>query len=282
MKQLDLGISLFAPDRGDMFPAAGWGSSTFNKSLSWDTYIYGYVGGSQNMAPNVANQGFFAVDPSDADILKCGIGLPIMVCPADTTPKVRWMHVNGDPTQPLQFSPRTYAMNSAGFSWGVDIQVDPQSGTYPLPDLTQPNRHGVGIYWVGKGFPDPEAKGYPVSAVKDPSGTILLCENPNSQGAMGNQWPCCCCGPYVRNGMSSWTDLFQIDPAAPTDEATLIAGGGSGNSTWSEGALLYKAHNNRFNYAFHDGHVEALRYEDTVGSGTLNDPAGMWTAKPGD
>jgi prepilin-type N-terminal cleavage/methylation domain-containing protein/prepilin-type processing-associated H-X9-DG protein len=277
MKQLDLGISLFAPDKGDMFPPAGWGSSTVNRSMTWDSFIYPYVGGSQSLSPLVAIKGEYAIDPNDAAALGIGMGLQIFTCPVDVTlPKVSWMHINSDPSQPLQISTRTYAMNSAGFAWSVDIQVDPQKGLYPLPDLTQPNRHGVGIYWEGAGLPDVEAKGYPVSVVKDPAGTILLCENPSSQGTMGNQWPCCSCGPYCT--IPTWSDLFQIDPKAPTDVATLT----TSSTTYSEGTLLYKAHNNRFNYAFHDGHVESLKYEDTVGSGTLQNPAGMWSVNPGD
>ncbi len=230
------------------------------------------------MKPNIARAGFYAIDPYDAAALGYPIGLPILTCPADTFPKISWMHVGADSGQPLQMATRTYAMNSAGSSYQADIQVDPKSGAYPLPDLTQPNRHGVGIYWAAPGFPDPEAKGYPVSVVKDPAGTILLCENPQGQGAMGNQWGCCSCGPYCAPAMQNWTDLFQIDPAAPTDLRTLS----TSTNTYSEGALLYKAHNNRFNYAFHDGHVESLKYEDTIGSGTLENPAGMWTVKSGD
>ena len=50
----------------------------------------------------------------------------------------------------------------------------------------------------------------------------------------------------------------------------------------NQGALLYKAHKSRFNYVFNDGHVETLRIEQTIGSGTLTAPKGMWTMKQGD
>jgi prepilin-type processing-associated H-X9-DG protein len=53
-------------------------------------------------------------------------------------------------------------------------------------------------------------------------------------------------------------------------------------SGYSEGLLLYKAHRNRFNYVFHDNHVETLKIEQTIGSGTLTAPKGMWTIVPGD
>ena len=49
----------------------------------------------------------------------------------------------------------------------------------------------------------------------------------------------------------------------------------------NQGALIYKAHQNRFNYTFIDGHVEALKIEDTVGTGTVYAPKGMWAAASG-
>lgn len=279
IKQLDLGINLFVGDNSETFPAAGYAAS--DGVLAWDTWIYPYVGGSSSLSLNQADRGTYAEDPADGAALGIATGLKIFACPADTFQKIHWMHVNDDPGAPLQFSTRTYAMNSAGSSYGVDFQVDPKKGTYPLPDLSQPNRHGVGIYWQSSdATADWSARGYPSSVVRDPAGTILLCELANSQGAMGNIWPCNCLGPQP--GVTDWAGLYQIDPSAPTDAKTLSGGG------YSEGNQLYKAHNNRFNYAFHDGHVETLRIEDTLGSASgpplvrIQNPKGMWTVTPGD
>ena len=284
MKQLDLGINMFTGDNSETFPAAGYQAAA--GVLSWDTWIYPYVGGSSALSLAEAENGIYAEDPADGAALGWATGLKIMACPADTFQKVDWMY---DPGGNLQFSIRTYAMNCTGNGpggYGTTVQVDPQKGTYPLPDLMadQPNRHGVGIYWSSSAStPDWGAKGYPTSVVRDPAGTILLCEDASSQGAMGNIWPCCCCGPQTADGASGgWGNLFQIDTAAPTDAATLKAGG------YSEGQQLYAAHNNRFNYAFHDGHVETLRTQDTIGSVSgpaafaMLKPRGMWTVAPGD
>jgi prepilin-type N-terminal cleavage/methylation domain-containing protein/prepilin-type processing-associated H-X9-DG protein len=281
MKQLDLGINLFVGDNSETFPAAGYGTPT-GGVLSWDSWIYPYIGGSSALSLDQAKNGIYAEDPEDAVGLGWATGLKVMACPADTFQKVDWMYA---PSGELQFSIRTYAMNSAGSSWSVDYQVDPKNGTYPLPDLTQTQlgRHGVGIYWDSSSASTPDwgAKGYPTSVVRDPSGTILLCEAASSQGAMGNIWPCCCFGPQVSNGGANG-NLYQIDLTAPTDAATLKAGG------YNEGKQLYQAHNNRFNYAFHDGHVETLRIEDTLGSASgpplirIQNPKGMWTVVPGD
>jgi prepilin-type processing-associated H-X9-DG protein len=48
------------------------------------------------------------------------------------------------------------------------------------------------------------------------------------------------------------------------------------------GSQAYGFHGNRFNYLFHDGHVQALKTTDTIGSGTLANPKGMWTMNSGD
>ena len=37
-----------------------------------------------------------------------------------------------------------------------------------------------------------------------------------------------------------------------------------------------------FNWLFCDGHVQSLTAQQTVGTGTLASPAGMWTLQPGD
>ena len=137
MKQLDLGINLFAGDNSETFPAAGYQAS--DGVLSWDSWIYPYVGGSSSLSLDQAKHGIYAEDPADGAALGWATGLKIFACPADTFQKIDWMY---DPGGNLQFSIRSYAMVSAGTAWSVDYQVDPQKGTYPLPDLNVLGRHG--------------------------------------------------------------------------------------------------------------------------------------------
>ena len=99
---------------------------------------------------------------------------------------------------------------------------------------------------------------------------------PPSVGTVGNIWPCVSCGPQ---GSGTWSPLYQTDPNAPQDTGTL---GSSSASGYSEGLQLYKAHGSRFNYLFHDNHVEPLKIEQTIGTGTLASPKGMWTIAAGD
>ena len=153
---------------------------------------------------------------------------------------------------------RTYAMNSVGPNWGTDYQVDTRNRTYPLPTPS----HGVGIYWQDSGSGvDWDARGYRTSVVAAPAETILLVEEPNTQNCVGNVWPSIC------NGPKGTGDLYQMDPSSDAR---------------NYGNYQYGIHGRRFNYLFHDNHVQALKMEETVGSGTLTAPKGMWSIAPGD
>jgi len=249
LKQLGLGIVLFTTDRGEMFPPAAYGAN--NGQLSWDVYIYNYLGGRAAEAD--LNQGI--VDQAFAP--------KIALCPADRGTKVWWI------TDTFS-GVRSYAMNGVGPAWSSEYQIDTVNQSYPLP---KPNR-GVGVYWRDKGLiggrPDWEARSFKTSVVKDNAGTILLVEQPNGQGAVGNEWPSISLGPY-----QTGSTLHQIDPNNPSQDPSATSGVNQGN-------LVYKAHGERFNYLFHDGHVQALRTTETVGTGTLTASRGMWTIATGD
>jgi prepilin-type N-terminal cleavage/methylation domain-containing protein/prepilin-type processing-associated H-X9-DG protein len=274
IKQMDMGLILFTTDNNEMYPPGGW-SGINSHVITWDCWINNYIGGNasqQDMADGV----FISPDDpnaQEASSLGFVMAPKVVECPADRFTKVSWM--NGLP----QFATRSYAMNASGGGFGPFVQIDDKSRTYPLPSLNQPGGHGVGIYWTDTSGPMPDwsAHGYKTSVVRDNSGTILLAEDASSQGCAGNIWPCVCCGPQASDGApGGWGNLSQTDLRAPTSPGTLASDG------YSEGLLLYKAHRNRFNYAFCDGHVEALKIEQTIGTGTLANPNGMWTIAQGD
>ncbi len=245
LRQLGVGIIMFADDRGDQFPAACYYVSD-TRQLAWDTWIHRYIGGTApDNALNIA-------------LVPTVFAPKLEKCPADRMPTLesdpQWGWVNYG----LR---RTYAMNSVGTSWGTEWWVD---ASQPLPNLNAPGRHGVGIAWTGPGvdgYPDPDAKGYKTSVVKDPANTLLLVEEPNIQNAVGNAWPAFC------NGPSGNGDLFQVDPAPDAKNF--------GNNQ-------YGIHGKRFNYLFHDNHVQALKIQQTVGTGILSNPKGYWTIAAGD
>jgi prepilin-type N-terminal cleavage/methylation domain-containing protein len=249
LRQLGMGFNLFSLDHEDHFPPAGYGVSDTSQ-LAWDCWIHRYIGGS-------------APDSVLIDALTPTVYAPkIELCPADRMPTLvsdpKWGWVNYGMR-------RTYAMNAVGPNWSSDYQVSTANQRYPLPSLDQPGKHGVGIYWSDSGLPggipDWNAKGYSSSVVKAPADTILLVEEPNIQNAVGNIWPCVCLGPKGAG------DLYQLDPAPDAKNF--------GNNQ-------YGIHASRFNYLLHDNHVAALKIEQTVGTGTLANPRGIWTVAPGD
>ncbi len=249
MRQLGMGLIMFSADREDMYPPAGYQAS--NGQLAWDTWIHRYLAGT-------------APDP----YLSTGM-VPTQYCPKiERCPADRIPTLESDPQWGwVQYGMRrTYAMNSVGVNWGTDYQVSTANQKYPLPDISFPGRHGIGIYWSDDGMPgthqpDPDAKGYKSTVIKDPAGTIILVEEPNIQNVVGNIWPCISLGPTGAG------DLYQMDPSADAK---------------NYGNNQYGLHGMRFNYLFHDNHVESLKLEQTVGTGKLVSPKGMWTAKAGD
>ena len=291
IKQLAFGMNVFPGDHNEMLPPATVQYSD-GSQLAWDTLISSYIGGSGSEAKSALNGVVISADdPEDAaEALANGIALApgkIEECPADRFPRVDWA------AGPPAFARRSYAMNCTGpgsAGYGKTVQVDDgyPKRTYPLPDLYSKAQvvHGVGIYWTDGGSLaniDWDARGYPVSVVRDPSGTIMLAEESGSMQCVGNVWGSVCCGPQTSDGSAQgWGNNFQTDTAAPMDSAKLTAGG------YSTGLMLYRAQQNRFNYAFHDGHVQALKMEETLGSASgplfakLTHPLGMWTVITGD
>jgi prepilin-type N-terminal cleavage/methylation domain-containing protein/prepilin-type processing-associated H-X9-DG protein len=244
-RQLGMGFLMFAADHEDRFPAASH-YVTDTRQLAWDSWIHRYIGGNAPDAYlNIA-------------LVPTAYAPRIEKCPADRLPTLESDPQWGWVKYGLR---RSYAMNSAGSSWGADCWLDISR---PLPDLGAVGRHGVGISWVGSGasgLPDWEAKGYRTAVVTSPATTALLVEQPNIQNAVGNAWPAFCNGPYG-NG-----DLFQLDPAP---------------NAKNFGNNQYGLHSRRFNYLFHDNHVQAMKLEETIGRGTLSNPKGIWTVAAGD
>ena len=254
MRQLGLALNMFPGDHHNRYPAAGLAAA--DGQLSWDTWIYNYVGGANNMPQSELMSGVYVQDPGLATEYSLAPALKILACPADRFPKLQWI-----PSVALGL--RSYSMNGVGPGWGSQWQVPADNG-YSLPSLSQAGAHGVGIYWTSKKSIDWDAPGYPTSVVRRPSSGLLLVENTHNQQFEGNVWTCVCLGPYSQSA----NELYQTDKpqAGPR---------GSGTDP-NQGNLLYQAHGSRFNYLFCDGHIQTLSIEQTIGSGTLANPAGMW------
>jgi prepilin-type N-terminal cleavage/methylation domain-containing protein/prepilin-type processing-associated H-X9-DG protein len=248
MKQLGLGLHLFATDRQDMFPPTAYSTGDYQYQLSWDDYIHRYIGGTDPEADLIL--GISGAISSPTLIPK------ILKCPADRIEiGISWAPYS---------QRRSYAMNWAGPNFILS------SKNAPLP----PADYGVGIYYEMRGatpgaIPDWEPRGYKTTVVRDAAGTILLAELPNGRNAAGNDWPSFCAGPGTGTPGGITPDCVQLSPAS------------SFNSI-NYGAMSYGLHAKRFNYLFFDGHVATLKVTQTVGTGTTNLPRGMWTMVPGD
>jgi prepilin-type N-terminal cleavage/methylation domain-containing protein/prepilin-type processing-associated H-X9-DG protein len=189
---------------------------------------------------------------SDADLM-LGIssgGIPkIIRCPADRIEITISYATYGQR--------RTYSMN------GADTVQPSAGGGAKLPAMPT---HGVGVYLVKSdgALPPWEPPGFKSTVVQDPAGTILLVEQPEGGNIAGNDYPSFSLGP---------TGTYAGDQTP----YQIVTGGPQ-----AYGSSAYGLHNRRFNYLFHDGHVEALKVEQTIGTGTLTSPKGMWTVAQGD
>ena len=237
MRQLGTGFHLFLMDHNDQYPPTAYRTGDYLYQLSWDDYIHRYIGGNDSEADLLVGESGAITGP--------GFVPKILRCPADKIEISISYAIDG--------SRRTYAMNFAGVTSPANA---------PLP----PARYGVGVYIAQNdaSIPPWDPPGYKASVLFDNSGTILLAEEPNGRNLAGNDWPSFCAGPIVsQNNFSGLSDdCFQVSTSS---------------SQFNYGNQAYGLHGNRFNYLFHDNHVSALKMTDTVGSGTIASPRGMWT-----
>ena len=247
LRQLGTGMRLFEQDHDEMFPPAAFVGP--DGQISWDGYIHRYIGGTA----------------SDAELSSGGLpdsDTPRMViCPADPDRTINWASYIGA-------GRRTYAM--VGNWQYLQARINFGGAAY---DLSLGTQLGVGVYWFDSTVPVSwDAKSFKTSAVKDPAGTILLVEQSDNMNIAADEWPCVSLGVIdaQHGGM-----LGQIDPAASLPDQ------GASQSV-DMGKFLYRNHGYRFNYLMHDGHVQALTTNATIGAGTLLAPKGMWTVMAGD
>jgi prepilin-type processing-associated H-X9-DG protein len=169
----------------------------------------------------------------------------ILRCPSDIGQDTYW--TTGDPG----VGRRTYAMNYIAPTWDGSVSLG-QALPTPID--------GLGVYWSGTTTTS-GAPGYKINIVTGPAGTINLVEQPAGDNTCGNVWPAISISPSNNVSGQGIGECYQIDP----------------NDSNNQGAALYKAHGNHFNYLFFDNHVELLTLKQTVGAGTLVNPKGYWS-----
>ncbi|MFO1475779.1 MAG: DUF1559 domain-containing protein [Verrucomicrobiota bacterium] len=262
LKQCGTGINLYASDHADQYPPSGWDNGSSAQQAGWDAFCAPYLGCTYPQSLMV--QGTIP-DEFSPKVLRC---------PTDTLP-------SGWPSD--WAGRRTYVMVPPG-GWNVGVQVNVTGGKYKLPSISKQTSGpcGVGIYWrVSGANVDWDAKGYKSTAVQDPAGTFILVEQPFNNNSAANIWTCFTYGPISPQVPG---ETFQLPGSGGPESGTF----GSGTPVVNYGRHTYKLHGNRFDYLFHDNHVESLPIERTVGSGSTNFVAGnsqcrgMWTAVMGD
>jgi prepilin-type N-terminal cleavage/methylation domain-containing protein/prepilin-type processing-associated H-X9-DG protein len=100
-----------------------------------------------------------------------------------------------------------------------------------------------------------------IGELRKSSGTLLMTERHSRLNIQGEPWGCVVTAParpYPTGGDPAQVELGNIDMPQ------------------------LAVHNKRWNYLFADGHVETLDPRDTIGTGTLFAPKGMWTFTQGD
>jgi prepilin-type processing-associated H-X9-DG protein len=256
MKQLGLGFGLFEQDHSQMFPPAAFAGGPLGvlgtTQLSWDSYIHRYIGGT-------ANDLQLTIGVLDANETP-----KALICPAAPDRTINWATASG----PEFIGRRTYSMVGSPEYLQVPLTF---YGSVPYT-LNGRTSLGVGIFWEDTSPADWDAKSFKTSIVKDPAGTILLVEECENFNVAANVWPSVSLGVVNSNYGNM---LSQMDP-----NAAFPAQGSS--QQINMGKFLYQNHGYRFNYLFHDGHVEALATNATIGTGTLATPKGMWTVAVGD
>ena len=186
-KELGLGFALWGSDHADIFPPAAIYGSDTGGQLSWDDYIH-YALGGHDTATDLA--GGLTASNAVPQVLRC---------PADI---INRLTLTGGLDYGNDMQRRSYAMNYAGSvtATGAGSHTSPAIG---LP----PPTHGVGVYitdsslTINNAVWDPP--GYKSGVVRDPAGTIMLCELPNQYNLAGNVWPSFCVGPGYN--IPSWS-----------------------------------------------------------------------------
>jgi len=249
LKQLGLGLFLLTTDRQEMFPPAVYSTGDVQFQLTWDDYIHRNIGGTASEQELI-----MGVTPPERTPR-------VLRCPADKIefPKSEgWLNAFA--------ARRSYSMNWAGPGFML------ASANAPLPTA---NVKGIGIFYnlrtSAPGTFSWEPRGFKSASVSDAAGTILLAELANGRNMAGNDWPSFCAGPGPTVPGSVSEDCVQTT-RTPNISST-------GNAY---GSVSYGLHSQRFNYLFHDGHVGLFKTSQTIGTGTIADPLGMWTMTAGD
>jgi len=277
MKQIGVALNIYTGDHNEHFaPADCWTSG--GPATTWDTLCNHYLGGS---APTSVLENNVNKAPNPPWSRYC---LPVLWCPADRRPQTADQPGYDQYTFTWVGARKDYDLNGADYGHSV---IGSSSCQLPVigQDIIILPTHGVGIDISGPTGTDVlNPPGYRTSIVQDPAGTIMAAELVSYKNIQGNNYADWCCAPDDPGSVNTFgcdSSCFQVDSQQNSLNPSL---GYSGDT--------YKSHGNQFNYLFHDGRVQAMKYTDTIGSiaagsttpgsATPANPGGMWTLTKGD
>ena len=222
MKQLGLGFIMYEGDNSDLIPFASFWTLTTNARWSYDDML--------------AGTGDLGISLTQAEMDAYGFPTnkycKVVVCPMDQIPRAGIVGY-------ADAVPRSYSMPRS------NSQMYGQAGK---------TQYGVGIGYLNQQDP-PIPNKIKTSVVRDPTGTILLLENPDA-------------GNYAGGAPSAYVN-DATGFANPVDYPKSFHGGytdanGNGGGT--------------FNWLFVDGHVQGLKVSTTLNGSAPNSlTMNMWT-----
>ena len=280
MKNIGLGINMYLADQKDELPYVGLVAPA-GSYASWDNLLDGYIGGSLTrgqlnwVAVEIFSPPTTPPQPGPGKVLKC---------PSDTTPYHQgWVHKRWKRSYSMPLY-RNYTGDSVWTAAGT-AQNWPPSAVAPtgvgLAYQLNGGRHSNGTFdatwkisaeeiaananpnWDVMTIRSMPAIG--AGLVLNQASTIAMTERPDTYEGYNGNWVAWIDGPWSSTGRR-W-HLANVDYAT--------SAGGTGGSTWPE--FKRKYHNDKFNYAFVDGHVEFLDPNATQTVRTTHgNPAPVW------
>ena len=180
----------------------------------------------------------------EAQLMPAQFAPKVLVCPADIL------------AIPPDYAALGCAKNSYAMVCAFGAPRDPALGLLPLEQAG-----GVGAWWkaVRATAIEYEMRNYKTSDVKLPSRAINFVEYSSQQIGAANA------GNFAGNNARC---------------ACYAPGSQIAATTGSSGTTSLALHSGRFNYLFHDNHVETLKLEQTISGTDLTQPSGMWLASP--
>ncbi|MFA6546038.1 MAG: prepilin-type N-terminal cleavage/methylation domain-containing protein [Limisphaerales bacterium] len=255
LKQVGVAMQMYFTDEDGKIPYAAVVMGAWNPDISWEDLLLAGLGSTYT------NIGAASLPAPP---------LKTLICSADNVP----LAANGGTRWKKSYAISGHNMGTTPFGG-----VGPTASDWPP---SSENATGIGLKWdnytgaVNAAAPRWNAADSIATGtwarnqtclrdgnLSDPAGTIAVTEN------------------IAANNFAGAADQYYV--AAANGHFGITASSAPTVATPSGTMTYAKYHNGKFNYVMCDGHVDLLRPDKTLGSGTdIRVQTGMWTIKAGD